>query len=122
VAHELVIDIERAIADDSKADAQGLANELAQTTPIASSEVTKLNDWAPAADAKAALTSMLDLDTQAATAYQRYFNDDVKSELRHARQLRNQVKKQVGDANDALQALAAQGLSCPGTDLTLEEF
>jgi hypothetical protein len=122
VAHELVIDIERAIADDSKSDAQGLANELAQTTPIASGEVTKLNDWEPATDAKAVLTSLLDLDTQAATAYQSYFNDDVKSELRHARQLRNQVKKQVGDANDALQALTAQGLSCPGTDLTLEEF
>jgi hypothetical protein len=122
VAHELVIDIERAIADDNRTDAQGLANELAQTTPIASTEVTKLNDWAPAADVKTDLTTVLDLDTQAATAYQSYFNDDVKSALRQARQLRNQVSKQVGPINDALDALSAQGLSCPGTDLKLESF
>jgi hypothetical protein len=122
VAHELVIDIERAIAEDNKSDAQGLANELAQTTPIASGEVTKLNDWAPATDAKAALTNLLDLDTQAASAYQSYFNDDVRSALRQARQLRNQVGKQLGGANEALGELSAQGLSCPGTDLKLETF
>jgi hypothetical protein len=122
VAHELVIDIERAIAEDNKSDAQGLANQLGDTTPIASSEITRLNDWAPAADLKANLASLLDLDSQAAAAYRSYFNDGVKSALHDARQLRNQVGKQVAPINEELQQLTALGMSCTGTDLKLESF
>lgn len=122
VAHQLVIDIERAISDNSRSDAQGLSNELAQTAPVASDEVTGLKDWEPAADLKTQLTNMLDLDLQAAHAYQSYFNDDVKTALKQARQLRNQVSKAVGPANTQLQQLAASGLSCPGQDLKLETF
>lgn len=122
VAHELIIDIERAIDEDNRTDAQGLANELAQTVPIAAGEVNRIGDWAPAIDVKTGMTTLLDLDTQAATAYQSYFNDDVKSALRDARQLRAQVRRQVGPMNEALQTLTAQGLACPGTDLKLEEF
>jgi hypothetical protein len=122
VAHELVIDIERAIADENRSDAQGLANELAQTAPIAATEVTRMNDWEPAAQLKTDLTAILDLDTQAATAYQSYFNDDVKTSLKQARGLRNQVGKQVDSINTELEALAAMGLACPGTDLEFEAF
>jgi hypothetical protein len=122
VAHELIIDIERAIDDDNKDDAAGLANDLAQTAPIATSEVTRMTDWAPAAELKTALTNLLDLDTQAATSYQSYFNDDVRSGLRAARQLRNQVGKQVAPINEQLQLLTEMGLSCPGGGLSLEDF
>ncbi len=122
VAHELVIDIERAVSDGSKSDAQGLSGELAQTAPIASAEVTRLKDWTPAAALKADLTNMLDLDAQAADAYQNYFTNGGRATLRQARQLRNQVGKQVGPANTELQQLAGLGLSCPGTDLKLETF
>ena len=121
VAHELVIDIERAIADDNRTDAQGLANELAQTAPIAASEITRMKDWVPATDLKTGLSALLDLDTQAAAAYQSYFNDGVKAALKQARQLRNQVGKQVPSANDQLQQLTDLGLSCPGRDLKLED-
>jgi len=122
VAHQLVIDIERAIADESPTDAQGLSNELAQTAPVAGNEVTNLKDWAPAADLKTSLMALLDLDTQAAAAYQSYFNDGVKSALHAARQLRNQVSRQVAPINEQLQLLADTGLSCPGADLALETF
>lgn len=122
VAHELVIDIERAIADENRTDAQGLANELAQTAPIASAEVTRMKDWLPAADLKTSLTTLLDLDTQAAAAYQSYFNDGAKAGLKQARQLRNQVRQAVPTTNDQLQRLADLGLSCPGADLKLETF
>lgn len=122
VAHELVIDIERAIADDNSKDAQGLADELAQTAQVATGEVSKMKDWEQAAEAKTTLANLLSLDEQAATAYRSYFNDDVKSGLRQARQARNQVSKAVGPANEQLQQLAAIGVSCPGTDLKLESF
>lgn len=122
VAHELVIDIERAIADDNREDAAGLANELAQTVPIAANETARMSDWTDAADLQSDLTNILDLDAQAAAAYQSYFNDAVKSSLRSARQLRNQVGKQVDRVNDELQQLTNLGLSCPGTDLKLEKF
>jgi hypothetical protein len=121
VAHELIIDIERALDDDNKDDAAGLANELAQTAPIATNEVTRMTDWEAAAELKTDLTSLLDLDTQAATSYQSYFNDDVRSGLRAARQLRNQVGKQVAPINEQLQQLTDLGLSCPGTELKLED-
>jgi hypothetical protein len=122
VAHQLVIDIERAIADGNRSDAQGLANELAQTAPLAGTEMKRLRDWDPATDVKTNLTALLDLDTQVATAYQSYFNDDVKSALHDARQLRNQVGKQVTPINTQLQTLTDLGVSCPGTDLALEKF
>lgn len=122
VAHQLLKDIERAITDGNKSDAQGLSSELAQTAPIAESEVTRMTDWAPAATLKTDLTALLDLDTQASTAYLSYFNDNVKAALHQARQLRTQVGKQVNPINTELAAVTALGLSCPGTDLTLESF
>jgi len=122
VDHELVIDIERAIADGSQDDAQGLANQLAQTAPLTSSELTKLKDWAPATDLQASLVSLIDLDTQVGAAYQSYFNDGVKPALKQARQLRTQVGKQVTPINTQLQQLTHLGLSCPDHDLKLESF
>ena len=122
VAHQLVIDIERAIADENRSDAQGLANELAQTAPVAATEVTKLKVWDPATQLVTDMSTMLDLDTQAAAAYQSYFNDGVKTALKQARQLRTQVSKQVDPTNKQLQSVASLGLSCPGTDLQFESF
>ena len=122
VAHELIIDIQRALDDGNRADAQGLANDLAQTAPLASNEVERMKEWEPSTQLKTDLTAMLALDLQAATAYQTYFTDDVRSALRDARQLRNQVGKQLTSINEELQALADLGVSCPGTTLALEKF
>jgi hypothetical protein len=123
VAHELVIDIERAISDKNTSDAQGLANELAQTAPVAAAEISRIKDLAPATDLKTSLANLIDLDTQAATAYQSFFNDGVKTALKEARTLRNQVSKAVPQTNDQLQQPSALGLSCSsGADLKLETF
>ena len=122
VDHELVIDIERAIADGSPGDAQGLASQLVQTSAITSSELTKLKAWAPAASVQASLVSLIDLDGQVGDAYQSYFKDSVKGALKQARQLRTQVGKQVGPINTQLGQLAGLGLSCPGQGLKLESF
>jgi hypothetical protein len=122
VAHELIIDIERAIDEDARDDAAGLAGELGQTVPIAQNELNRMSEWETATELRTELLAMLDLDGQAATAYRSYFNDEVRSALRQARQLRNQVGKQVSDANDQLQVLANLGLGCPGTELRLESF
>jgi len=122
VDHQLVIDIERAIADNSPGDAQGLTSQLVQTSSITTSELTKLKDWAPAATVQASLLSLIGLDSQVGAAYQSYFKDSVKSALKQARQLRNQVSKQVGPINTQLGQLSALGLSCTGQGLKLETF
>ena len=63
---------------------------------------------------------MLDLDAQAATAYQSYFNDNVKTALKQARQLRNQVGKAGRSGQRPAQQAGRHGTRCPGTDLTFE--
>jgi hypothetical protein len=122
VAHELVIDIERAIAENNPTDAQGLANDLAQTAPLASNEVGRMKDWDPSAQLKLDLTSLLDLDAQAAATYQLYFTEGARTSLHDARQLRNQASKLVTPINEELHALSDLGVSCPGTDLALETY
>jgi hypothetical protein len=122
VANQLVDDIERALADKSPSDAQGLANELAQSAPVASNEMTALKEWTPADQVKADLIAMLDLDKQAAASYQSYFKNNDKNALKQARQTRTQVSKAIGSANTHLSQLVALGLTCPGQTLTIETF
>ncbi len=122
VAHELVIDIERAIAEDARDDARGLTAELAQVVPIATTEIERLREWEPAADAKLALTDLLTLHAAVAAAYQAWFDEGGRPLLRDARRARTQVGRAVPDANAALAALADLGVSCPGVSLELERL
>lgn len=122
VTHELAIDIQRALQDDARQDAEGLAAELAETVPIATAAVNRIRDWEPATDVKADLTAMLELHAAVAEAYQAWFDDGGRQLGRAARQARNQVARAVPDTNDHLAQLAELGLSCPGTNLALEEF
>ena len=123
VAHELLIDIERALDDDAKDDAAGLAAELAQSAPLAATEVDELRNWEAAADVKAGLAALLDLDAQAGASYVTHFGPDGrKADLREARKVRRQVKKALPDVNADLAALAEMGVSCPGASLALETF
>ena len=62
----------------------------------------------------------MDLGTRAGNEYHDYFANDRRAALRRARDLRRDDAAAVPAANDALQALAAVGLSCPGADLALE--
>jgi len=122
VAHELAIDIQRALEDDARDDAIALTGELAETIPVATAAVGRIRDWEPATEVKADLTALLELDAAVATAYQRFFDEGGRQLNRAARQARNEVARAVPDANDNLAALADLGLSCPGTSLALEEF
>jgi hypothetical protein len=120
VAHELVIDIERALNDDAREDAAALVAELAEIAPIASNEITRLRDWEPAAAVKADMITLIALDMEVATAYQQWLTEGGRSLLRDARQARKAVGRAIPPANENLQALADLGLSCPGVRLELE--
>jgi hypothetical protein len=122
VAHELVIDIERALDDKAADEAAALADELAQIVPLASDEIGRLRDWEPATEATGDLGALVELDGQAAEQYQAYFNDDGRPALRAARKVRKQVSKAVSGANEDLAALADMGVACPGANLELEAF
>jgi len=122
VGHEIVIDIERALQDDAKDDASGLADQLAQTAPLAATEVEGMKEWADAEDVRTDLATLTDLQGQVATAYQTYFAEGGRRKLRQARQVRNQVSKAVPKVNENLAALADLGVSCPGVELELETF
>ena len=122
VAHELVIDIQRALDDDAREDAVGLTTELAETLPVATAAVGRIRDWEPAAAVKADLTAMLLLHAEVATAYQAFFDEGGRPLNRAARQARNAVGRAVPAANQNLETLADLGLTCPGTSLVLEEF
>jgi hypothetical protein len=122
VAHELVIDIERAIGEDARDDARGLTAELAEVAPIAAAEIERLRDWEPALELKTSLTELVELELAVAAAYQTWFDEGGRPLLRDARRARNQVGRAVPQVNEQLGALADLGLSCPGTTLELEEF
>ena len=122
VAHQLVIDVERAIQDSAPDDAQALSHELTQTASLAGDEIDGLRTWDPAADVQADLAALLVLDAQVADSYSAYFKDDHKSDLKAGRQIRKKVGKAVGPANEHLAALAGIGVSCPGSSLELETF
>jgi hypothetical protein len=122
VGHELVIDIERAIADDAKDDAAGLADQLAETTPVAAKEVDGMKEWSEAEDVKADFTALVELQGEVASAYQTYFSEGGRGKLRQARKARNQVAKAVPAINEHLAALVDLGVSCPGVQLQLETF
>ena len=114
VAHQLAIDIERAIADNSRSDAQGLAKELAQTAPLANNEVTRLKEWAPADQVKTDMSAMLDLDNQV--------SQRIRKLLQRQRQSQRSSKlascatrssKAVDPANTQLAQLADLGSAAP---------
>ena len=120
VAHELVIDIQRALDDDAREDAMALAAELAEIAPIASNEINRLPDWEPAAAVKADMIALVALDIEVAAAYQQWFTEGGRPLLRAARQARNEVARAIPPANENLEALADLGLSCPGARLEFE--
>jgi hypothetical protein len=122
VTHELVIDIQRALDDDVRDDAIALTAELADTLPIATAAVARIRDWEPATQSKAGLTAMLELHAAAATAYQSWFDEGGRRLGRAARQARQEVARAVPATNESLAELAELGLTCPGTNLALEEF
>jgi hypothetical protein len=120
IAQELVVDIERAIDDDARREALGLARELVLVAGGATQLLADVPDWAASDDAVASLTGLMDLGGRAAAEYERYLDDGPRRALRRARNLRRENADAVPVVNEQLQPLADAGLACPGTPLEVE--
>lgn len=120
VAQELVIDVERALAEEDFRDARGLARDLRDITADATTLLADLPDWEPAAAATSEITNLIDLGARAGTEYGAYFADDARA-LRRARNLRREILDGTPAANEALAELASLGIVCEGQPLVLEQ-
>ncbi len=121
-AQELVIDIERAIAEENAKDARGLARDLRNVTADATALLAALTPWEPAQPAVDSITELITLGAQAGEAYGQGFTDQSRDAIRDARRLRRQIGNKTPAANEALAELTAAGIACEGYELQLEEF
>jgi hypothetical protein len=120
IAQQLLVDVERAMAEGNNHDARLLADELTQTASDTTDLIGRLADWSPAQGAVAAIAGLMDLGTRAGTEYHSWFADGKRAALRRARGLRTENGKQVPITNTELADLAELGLACPATPLVLE--
>lgn len=120
VAQELVIDVERALAEDAVSDAAGLANELTLIAAHGAEILPGVPAWEPATESLGQVEALLALDAQTGAEYVTYFADNKRAALKRARALASEIEVALPDANAALAGLAELGVSCPGTALQLE--
>ena len=121
VAQELVIDVERAIDEENAKDAKGLARDLRDITADGVGLMEGLPEWEDAADATAAISSLLEMYGKAATEYLAFFNEETAN-LRRARSVRRQISRATPAANDAFAELETLGIVCDDQALVIEEF
>jgi hypothetical protein len=119
-AQQLVVDVERALAEGDNHDARLLADELVQSANTAVSAIAALPSWSDATATVVAIAGLMDLGKRAGIEYQAWFADGKKAALRRARDLRIENGAQVPGANEGLANLAAAGLSCQDLPLVLE--
>lgn len=120
VAHELVIDVERALAEEAFRDARLLARDLRDTTAEATTLLADLPEWEPAAQATLEIATLIDLGGRAGSEYGAYFAGEDRA-LRRARTLRREILDATPAANEALAGLADLGIVCEGQPLVLEQ-
>lgn len=120
ISQELIIDVERALAEENFRDARGLARDLRDTAAETTALLTELTEWEPAADVTAILVTMIDLDLRAGTEYGAYFTEESRNALRRARALRRDVFDATPLANELLADMAALGITCGDLPLRLE--
>lgn len=120
IAQELLVDIERALAEGAVRDARGLARELGQVAQGATLLIDDIPTWDGAGDALLDVATLLDLGGQAAAEYDTYLGEDSRPALRRARSLGRENGQGVPGANRALEDLAAAGVECPDGPLVLE--
>ena len=120
-AQQLVVDVERAMAEGNNHDARLLADELIQSAADTTALLTPaLGAWLDAEGAIGGISTLMDLGARAGTEYHSWFADGKRAALRRARDLRLENGAQTPAVNTDLAALAGLGLSCPGTPLVLE--
>jgi hypothetical protein len=122
-AQELVIDIERAIAEENFRDARLLARDLRNVADDAVALLADLPDWDEGEDAVLELATIADLGSRAGTEYGSYFAEPEQNRnaLRRARELRNEIKRGTDKANEELAAIEELGVVCD-VPLHLETF
>ncbi len=119
VAHELVIDVERALDEEEFRDARGLARDLRDITAEATTLLADLPDWDPAEQATLEIATLIDLGARAGTEYGAYFEAEARA-LRRARNLRREILNSTPAANEALAELTELGIVCEDSPLELE--
>ncbi len=122
IAHELVIDVERALEEENVRDARGLARDLRDIAADATALLADLPAWDPGAPATLELAALIDLGGRAGAEYGTFFADETRAALRRARNLRNEMADSTPAANEEFAALADLGITCEGLPLRLEEF
>jgi hypothetical protein len=121
VAQQLARDIGRALDDSATDDAIGLTHELATTVDGVRTALTDLPEWTGATSLLTALEAMLNADDDLVTFYLRYLEEGKKGALDRAHEVEATLRTDaVPGVEAALAPLIADGLSCPGINLTLE--
>jgi hypothetical protein len=119
-AQQLLVDVERALADGDNRDARLLAGELIVSAGAGADAIAALPEWSGATATVVAIAGLMDLGERAGAEYQSWFANGKKAALRRARDLRIENGTQVPGANQGLAGLAAAGVACPDVPLVLE--
>lgn len=119
-AQQLVVDVERALAEGANRDARLLAGELIVSADTAVDVIAALPVWSGATATVVAIAGLMDLGARSGTEYQAWFANGKNAALRRARDLRTENGTQVPAANAGLAGLADAGLTCQDVPLVLE--
>jgi hypothetical protein len=121
IAQQLARDIGRALGEDDRDDAAGLAHELGTTVEGIRALIGELPEWTGDDELLTALGALLDEDEQLVTFYLRYLEQDRAPALDRAHGVEVVLREQAVPAVEtALAKLARQGLTCPGLSFDLE--
>jgi hypothetical protein len=119
-AQQLLVDVQKDIADGNNKDAKALANELTQAANAAHDAAGTIGNWADGFTTLVAVADLMDLAGRAGTEYQAWFADGKQAALRRAKDLRSQNGAAVPQVNTELAGLADKGITCQDTPLVLE--
>lgn len=114
------MDVGRALAEENRPDALGLATELIATAEVAAQRLGTVSGWEPATALVNRMISLMDIGVRAGRQYRRYLADDEPAGLGRANELITEMRPVVDETTARLSDLAREGLSCPGHELTIE--
>lgn len=120
IAHELAVDIPRALDDDETDDALALARELRATAIAAGELLDELTPWEAAQPAVTEMVTLADIASRVGRQYVRYLDEGRRPALTRVTELLDDMRPVIEQANDELSGLAALGLACPPYSLELE--
>ena len=105
IAQQLVVDVERAMAEGNTRDARLLADELTLTADHATELLAALSGWPQAESAAVGIAALMDLGSRAGIEYHSWFNDGKRAALRNARALRTETPRRHRRRNNVVPRL-----------------